>query len=330
MSFAAPSVLFSLFALPVAAFGLWLLDRRRASRASGWARPAMLPNSVRRPRRGAFVPVLLLLLALASLLVGLARPQRVLGATTSQPPTVVLAFDTSGSMAATDSAPTRLGVARRIATEFLDEMPPRFRVAVVTFAQGVHLAVAPTLDRRAAIAGIPRSVTPLGGTALGDGIAYSVALAASGTHEANPGAVFRPGAVLLFSDGVQTSAGASPVQATVSAVVDYVPVSAVAIGTREGVVSQPIQIAGVHTTRTLAVPAAPAVLRTIARQTSGSFFDTATARPPGDLRKVYEHLHSFSTADRRTHSLAAGAAALAFVFLLGGMALSGYWYGRPA
>ena len=75
---------------------------------------AMLPNLVIGPvRRFRRLPRLLFILGLASLLVGLARPQRVVGSTTQQSPTVVLAFDTSGSMAARDVSPSRLGEARR-------------------------------------------------------------------------------------------------------------------------------------------------------------------------------------------------------------------------
>ncbi len=110
----------------------------------------MLPNIVTRPvPRLRHFPTALLLLALTCLLVGFARPQRVLGGVEAQPPTVVLVFDVSGSMGANDVPPTRIRVARAAAVRFLHELPPRYRVAVIEFASRPRLIVAPTLDRLA-------------------------------------------------------------------------------------------------------------------------------------------------------------------------------------
>ena len=312
MTFADPELLLVLLVLPVVIVGYVILERGRAARARAWSRAAMMPNVVRHPRRRlALLPQALLLVGLALLLVGLARPQTVLATGSRRPPTIVLAFDTSGSMAAADPMPSRLRVARRIATRFLQELPARFPVAVVTFASAVHLVVPPTLDRQAAIGGLPAAATQLGGTALGDGIDFSVALAARGTNETSPGEIDRPGAVMLFSDGAQTSGGATPEQAAVTAVVDYVPIDSVAVGTRKGVVTQPVVVDGVHATHQIAVPAEPAVMRALARQTSGFFFDASKPSSLAQLDKVYEPLDAFPVSTHRTRSLDAVTAALA-------------------
>jgi Ca-activated chloride channel family protein len=331
VSFASPDRLLALLLLPLLAAGYVALDRRRATRAAAWAQAAMFPNAVRRTRRRlGLAPQALLLLGLALLLVGFARPQRVLPTGSRQPPTIVIAFDSSGSMAADDANPTRFGVEKRIATRFLRELPTRFPVAVVTFASSVHLAVPPTLDRQEALAGLPGSVTRLGGTALGDGIDFSVAVAARGTNETSPGSVDRPGAVLLFSDGAQTSGGASSAQAAVTAVVDYVPVDVVSVGTKKGAVSQPVVVDGVHATNRIPVPAQPAVLQTLARQTSGFFFDASKPLSPAKLARVYAAVDAFPLSTHRTRTLSALAAAVALVLVLGGLALSGFWSGRLA
>src|SRR5439155_20024649 len=114
-------------------------------------------------------PAALLLVALALMLVGFARP-RVPWSVPEEDATVVLAIDTSRSMAAQDVQPSRLGAAQRAVYAFLDELPSKFRVAVVSFATDARIVSPATHDRlfvRQAIA----QLRPGEGTALGDAIA---------------------------------------------------------------------------------------------------------------------------------------------------------------
>jgi Ca-activated chloride channel family protein len=326
---AAPWFLLLLVAVPVCAVVYELLNRRRSRGAAAWSTKAMIPNIVVGPaRRFRRLAWLLFLLGLASLLVGLARPQRVVGSTTQKSPTVVLAFDTSGSMAARDASPSRLGEARALAISFLRHLPRRYRVGIVSFANTVHLAIAPTGNRAAAMAAIPSRVTRRGGTALGDGVTYAVALAAGATGAASPETIGGTGAVLLFSDGVQTSSGTTPAQAAVSAVVDGVPVDTVVIGTAKGSVTQVETVAGVRAPATLPVPAQPGAMRALAAQTSGIAFTASSLRSPLQRQRVYENFHAFTTSSRRTDSLGWVAAGIALVFMLAGAAVSGLEIGR--
>ncbi len=69
----------------------------------------------------------LLLTSLALLLFALARPQ----ATIAEPRregTVILAFDVSGSMAATDLRPSRMEAAKAAARHFVENQPSTVRV----------------------------------------------------------------------------------------------------------------------------------------------------------------------------------------------------------
>ena len=116
-------------------------------------------------------------LGLTFLLVGFARPQRAISSTgRGVGPTVVLAFDVSGSMAARDIQPTRLRAARELAIRFLNKLPSSYEVAVVTFGNKVRLTVPPTFDRADVIAHLPKTVTPLSGTSIGDGISAAESL----------------------------------------------------------------------------------------------------------------------------------------------------------
>jgi len=118
VSFSHPILLLLLLAIPAAAAGHVWLEKRRDARASAWAPPALLPNMVSQPpawRR--HVPIALLLLGAASLLVGFARPQTSIRVK-RQDATGILVLDVSGSMAANDTRPTRLGAARAAAERF--------------------------------------------------------------------------------------------------------------------------------------------------------------------------------------------------------------------
>src|SRR5262249_10502419 len=158
--FASPYLLLVLVAVPLAALAYWLLERRRARRADGWTTRAMRPNAASRPHGRTYVPAALFLIGLTFLLVGFARPQlSTSNSTRADAPIVVLTMDVSGSMAAKDVRPTRLLAARKAAIQFLDELPTKYRVALVTFGSRVSVPVPPTLDRKRVVAHLPTQVT---------------------------------------------------------------------------------------------------------------------------------------------------------------------------
>ena len=67
--------------------------------------------------------------------------------------TIMLALDTSLSMEATDVAPTRIEAAQSAAKAFVDQLPTRINLGLVTFNGNAALKVAPTTDREAVEAG---------------------------------------------------------------------------------------------------------------------------------------------------------------------------------
>ena len=64
--------------------------------------------------------------------------------------TVVMVVDTSGSMAATDVQPNRLVAAQQAAPVLPRALPPKFRVALVSFNSITQTLPRPTTDRQAA------------------------------------------------------------------------------------------------------------------------------------------------------------------------------------
>ena len=173
MRFDWPLALAALAVLPMMVALYVDRDRRRVASQAEFGNPDLLPNVVdRSPGRLRYLPPLTLLVALVFMIVGVARPH----ATVSVPreeATIVLALDVSRSMKATDVEPTRLDAARVAAKTFLDQVPEKFRVGVVSFATRAVVGVAPTQDRALVTTALD-TLKPGEGTAIGDAVALSV------------------------------------------------------------------------------------------------------------------------------------------------------------
>ena len=153
-------------------------ERRRRRAAAAFAAPAVAASVVpRRPGWRRHVPLALAGLATAALIGALARPQ-VSVAVPAEQATIVLAMDHSGSMMATDVAPSRLVAARDAGEAFLDKVPERVRVGGVVFNHARRgRRRRPTTDRDELRR--PRcddAMKPSGGTATGDALATSLAM----------------------------------------------------------------------------------------------------------------------------------------------------------
>ena len=113
---------------------------------------------------------------------------------------VMLVTDTSGSMAATDVAPTRLDAVRGAVRSFLDDVPDELLVGFQSYASGTRASLAPSTDREPVRAALD-ALQAQGGTATGDTLA-----AALDQLEARRGRDGRraPAAIVLLSDGATT------------------------------------------------------------------------------------------------------------------------------
>jgi len=328
MSFASPWLLLFLLLVPLAIGGYVVLERHRASRAERWSSGALMPNMVpSRPGFRRYVPLVLFLIALVLLVAGFARPQ----ATINQPregATVVLALDVSGSMDAKDvnrldgaGRTTRLLAARDAATQFLKELPDKYRVSLVTFGNRGLVKVAPTYDHERVIRALPtKSLTQA--TALASGIDSAVTVAKKAFGKPEPGEKPNPVAVLLLSDGGNTGRE-DPQDAVEKARKVNLRISTVALGSNgpNAVIDQKIQGGVNHVT----VPVAPGTLQEVARGTDGTFFQAQTGK---DLKKVYEDLRSELVHDKKKREITVALAGAAAVFLIAGALLSGLWFRR--
>ncbi len=146
MSFDWPWALLALAAIPLV-LGIAWWSRRRRRRAAVRVTSAVLVRSAL-PGRTLWrrrIPAALLVLGLAVLGVGAARPQATV-AVSSNSTTIMLALDVSGSMCSTDVAPNRINAAEKAAATFIKAQPHGTRMGLVAFAGVAAEIVPPTTD----------------------------------------------------------------------------------------------------------------------------------------------------------------------------------------
>ena len=314
MRFDWPIALAALAALPILVALYIDRDRRRVASQAEFGNPDLIPNVVdRSPGRLRYLPPLTLLVALVFLIVGVARPHATVNVKREEA-TIVLAIDVSRSMKANDVEPTRLDAARLAAKTFLDQVPDKFQVGVVSFATRAAVGVAPTADR-SLVASALDTLKPGEGTAIGDAVALSLLVGRpKGENVQTP-----PRAVVVISDGAQDGGRIQPDEAVAQAKKLGVPVYTVLVGTEAGVVEE--TVTGGYR-RIIRVPANPETLQQVAAGTGGEFFAAPDAE---GLQKVYKELGSRLGTRKQDREITDLFAALAAGLLLVGGVTSAFF-----
>jgi Ca-activated chloride channel family protein len=255
-------------------------------------------------------------LAIAALVLAAAKPQRTV-AVPAERASVMLAIDTSGSMTATDVDPNRLVAAKRAARRFLERVPKRVNVGVVSFSGTARVLENPTQDRPAAKEAID-GLKPTGGTATGEAIANALAALKSVPSLSGKRP---PAAIVVMSDGASTS-GRDPLEVAREAGKQKVPVYTVALGTDRGTITVKRRDG---TTETKAVPPDAESLQRIADASNGRSF---TAETSNGLSQVYERLGSQLGRKNVKQQISSTFAGGGLALLLLGAAMSLRWFGR--
>ncbi len=309
MTFLDAERLWLLVGTAVVAGAYVVVQRRRRRDAVRFAAPEMLANvAPDRPGWRRHLPAVAFLAVLALLITAFARP-----AASARVPreraTIMIALDTSGSMVANDIKPNRLAVAKQAALAFVERVPARFNVGLVSFNSSASVVVPPGTDREAIRIGIQRLHTrPL--TAIGEAVLASLAAIANLDPQAAEDPP--PAHIVLLSDGGNTT-GRPIEQAAQAAAEAHVPVSTIAYGTPDGRLGD------------RPVPVDPAALRQLAEATGGTFYQAASGE---ELQQVYRDVGTsigFRTERRDMSSWFVGLALLA---ALGAAVPSLFWFSR--
>jgi len=316
MSFLDPAVLIALVAIPLLVVWYVRHQRQRENAASAFVTPALTASvAPNRPRWRRHVPMLAFVLALAVLIAAAARPERTVAVTVDNA-SIMLANDTSGSMAAKDVSPTRLAAAERAANRFLSTVPASVRVGLIEFNTTVALLQSPTTDH-ASVRSALAQLRVTGGTAIGDALMRALKALQS---EPKVNGKVPPAAIVLLSDGA-SDVGSDPITAAQQAAAAHIRIYTVELGTPNGTVTEKRG----NRTVTVKVPPNPAQLAEIARVSGGQAFTASDAQ---GLNKVYERLGAELSHKKVKHEMTASFAGGGLVLLLVGSVGSLMWFGR--
>lgn len=266
-------------------------------------------KSVLRP-----LPFVLRLLAVACLILALARPQFQFEEQerTGEGIDIVLCIDVSGSMTARDFSPNRMEAAKSVALDFVDSRP-NDRIAVVIFA-GESFTQAPlTTDHFIVKSQIEQIRNGLleDGTSIGSGLATSVDRLRESKTKSK--------VVILLTDGVNNGGLIDPATAREIAKVYGVKVYTIGVGT-EGYAPTPVSTPLGVVMQNEKVTIDEELLKDIAAETGGRYF---RATDNESLEKIYEEIDrleksevqitTFSRSTEKFHAFL--LAALLFLFV---------------
>lgn len=311
----------------------WKIQQRRKQFAARYGSFGLIQEAAgKQAAWRRHIPAALFMLGLSILLFALARPQMVVSLPKVEG-TVILAFDVSGSMAATDFNPTRMEAAKAVAKDFVTRQPIGVQVGVVAFSDGGFSMQPPTNVQEPVLTAIER-LKPARGTSLGNGILTSLDTIADAlgqpTNDSDsatldllptptpfPKGTYTSAVIVLISDGENT-ANPDPLAVAQLAAERGVRIHTIGIGSVTGT---QLEVNGFTVHTQLDEP----TLQQIALLTDGTYYNAQTEE---DLQNIYENIDPqliIKTENTEVTSLFTGLGIL--VLLIGG-AFSLLWFSR--
>lgn len=283
-AFAYPWLLLLLLGLPVLAY---LQGRRGAAAAVIFSSVAPLRDlgKLRRAKVGRWL-ITLLLVALAFLIVGLARPQqgRTISHVEASGIDILLTLDVSGSMLAEDftignERANRLEVVKQVTQKFI-EGRPNDRIGIIAFAGRPYLVSPLTLDHDWLIKNLERVRIGL----VEDGTAIGSAIASSSNRLKDRDSKSK--IVVLLTDGDNNAGKVTPATAAEAAKAIGIKIYTIAAGTR-GFAPMPRDMFGQKVYQNVKVDVDEDTLKKIAALTDGQFYRATDTK---SLVQIFEQI----------------------------------------
>lgn len=234
-----------------------------------------------------FTPIFCVLkaLAMAAIIVALARPQSISNHTrtlSTHGIDIVMAIDVSGSMLAKDLKPNRLEALKKVAGNFIEERV-NDRFGLVVYASEAYTRTPVTSDKTTLL----RSLSDIkydqvleDGTAIGVGLGTAVNRLRDSQAESK--------VIILLTDGVNNSGLIDPLTATDIARERNIKVYTIGIGTN-GVADSPYFMPNGHIGyRPAQVVIDEDLLKEIAKSTGGQYFRATDGKK---LQEIYDEIN---------------------------------------
>jgi Ca-activated chloride channel family protein len=279
--FAYPWILWFLFLIPLLSFIYWKRRRRMVSELT-FSSLQPFNHTPRTARERLYhMPVALRMLALACLIVALARPQSVSSRENinTEGIDIVLVLDISGSMLAEDFTPNRLVAAKQVGEEFINGRT-NDRIGLVIFAAQSFTQCPLTTD-------YPVLQTLLKEVKKGmieDGTAIGLALANGVNRLKDSDAKSK--VMILLTDGVNNRGEIDPITAAKVAATYGIRVYTVGVGAM-GQAPYPVETPFGVQRRLVPVEIDEKTLTMVAEMTGGKYFRATDNRK---LRAIYDEI----------------------------------------
>ncbi len=235
---------------------------------------------------------LLKLLAIAFIVIALARPRTVQESTqvkTNKGIDIAMAIDISGSMLAKDLKPNRLEALKRVAADFVKGRVTD-RIGLVVYSGEAYTKTPVTSDKNiilTALNGLKFSQDIAGGTAIGMGLGTAVNRLKESKAKSK--------VIILLTDGTNNAGFIDPLIAAELAAEYGIKVYTIGVGTNGNALS-PVAIYpnGKFKYATVPVEIDEKLLKEIAKKTGGKYF---RATNNSKLKKIYAEIDKLEKTD---------------------------------
>ncbi len=282
MVFANPNYLYLLLLLiPLVAWYIYKLRKSQASLQVSSAEAFEAPGATSWRVYLRHVPFVLRMVAIAVLIVVLARPQSTNSwqNSTTEGIDIVMAIDISTSMLAEDLKPNRLEAAKDVAASFINGRP-NDNIGLVVFAAESFTQCPLTTDH-GVLLNLFKDIQPgiiQDGTAIGVGLANAVSRIKDSQAKSK--------VIILLTDGVNNTGQVAPVTAAEIAKTFGIRVYTIGVGT-QGEAPYPIPTAFGVQYQNIPVEIDEQILKQIASTTGGQYF---RATDNASLKEIYSEI----------------------------------------
>lgn len=288
ITFEDPWYLLLLLLLPVLAWWLWKRQESELVEMKMSSLDAVSDIKSWKSTLRRFLPFLKIA-SIGLLMIAMARPQNVESneKVKAEGIDIVLSLDISGSMLAQDFKPDRLEAAKNTAKEFVDGRE-HDRVGLVVFAGESFTQCPLTSDHEVLKVMVDQLKSGIieDGTAIGEGLAIAVNRLRESESESK--------VIILLTDGVSNKGSIDPLTAAEMAKEYDIKVYTIGVGTTGTAPFPQRDFFGRTILRQMNVELDEALLKDIAKQTSGRYF---RAKNNEALRKIYEEINKLEKTE---------------------------------